>query len=182
MDIFLVRHGKAEASWSESSDPGLSEIGVQQARDAAALLSPQISADTQLWSSPLRRAIETARPLALIMRRAVRENSAFREIPTPVPLEKRQEWLRLFMQQQWSDQGPSLLAWRSAILQQLLELRRPAVVFTHFLVINAVVGHVLDRATTRCFWPANGSITRFRHTGTGLVLVDLGEEMVTAVN
>jgi len=38
MDIFLVRHGEAAASWGESPDPGLSELGRRQAEVAAALL------------------------------------------------------------------------------------------------------------------------------------------------
>jgi len=35
ISIYLVRHGEAAASWGESSDPGLSELGWQQAEDAA---------------------------------------------------------------------------------------------------------------------------------------------------
>ena len=100
MDIYLVRHGEAAASWEESPDPGLSELGRQQAEVAAALLEREITVETQLWSSPLRRALETAVPLARIMRQAVREEEAFREVPAPVPLVQRQTWLRQFMQQQ----------------------------------------------------------------------------------
>jgi len=182
MDIFLVRHGEAAASWEESPDPGLSELGRQQAEVAAALLERDITVETQLWSSPLRRAVETAGPLARIMRQAVREEEAFREVPAPVPLVQRQTWLRQFMQQLWHEQAEDLLAWRTAALNQLLTLQQPAVVFTHFLVINAIVGQVLDRDQTLCFWPANGSITRLRHHGTRLELVMLGEEITTRVN
>ncbi len=182
MNIFLVRHGEAAASWGESPDPGLSALGIQQAEAAAAALKQHVSDDTVLWSSPLQRAVETAGPLARIMRRAVREDEAFREIPAPVPLVQRQTWLRQFMQQQWHEQGEGLIAWRTAVLHQLLALQHPAVVFTHFLVINAVVGHVLACDETRCFWPANGSITRFRHNGVKLELISLGEELTTLVN
>jgi len=182
MDIFLVRHGEAAASWEESPDPGLSELGFQQAELAAALLEREIAEETQLWSSPLRRAIETASPLAKIIRQAVREHEAFREIPAPVPLAQRQTWLRKFMQQQWHEQGEDLLAWRTAALKQLLMLRQPAVVFTHFLVINAIVGQLLDSDKTLCFWPANGSITRLRYHGKRLELIMLGEEITTRVN
>jgi broad specificity phosphatase PhoE len=182
MDVFLVRHGEAAASWGESPDPGLSELGRQQADVAAASLGQEITEGTQIWSSPLRRAVETAGPLARIMRQTVREDEAFREIPAPVPLVRRQIWLRQFMQQQWHEQEEGLIAWRTAALSRLLGLRRPAVVFTHFLVINAVVGQVLARDETLCFWPANGSITRLRHHGTGLELIQLGEEITTLVN
>ena len=182
MDIFLVRHGEAAASWEESPDPGLSELGRQQAEVAAALLEREITVETQLWSSPLRRAVETAGPLARVMRQVVREDEAFREIPAPVPLIQRQTWLRQFMQQQWHEQAEDLLAWRTAALNQLLTLQQPAVVFTHFLFINAIVGQVLDRDETLCFWPANGSITRLRHHGNSLELIMLGEEITTRVN
>jgi len=182
MDIFLVRHGEAAASWAESSDPGLSATGVRQAADLAAMLVQQISAETRLWSSPLRRAVETARPLATMMRQAVREDAAFREVPAPVPLAQRQEWLRQFMQERWCEQEADVLTWRTTILQQLRAIQPPAVVFTHFLVINAVVSHVLGSASTLCFWPANGSVTRFRLNGTDLELVEFGEEMITPVN
>jgi broad specificity phosphatase PhoE len=182
MDIFLVRHGEAAASWSESADPGLSEIGRQQAENAAVFLEQRISNDAELWSSPLRRALDTAVPLSRSIRKTVHEDPAFREIPSPVPLAERQAWLRNFMQQQWHEQSEDLIGWRAAALQQLLALQRPAVVFTHFLVINAVVGAILNRVETLCVWPSNGSITHLRHYGKSLELITLGEEMTTRVN
>ena len=99
-----------------------------------------------------------------------------------MPLAERQVWLRQFMQQQWVEQGDELIAWRAATLQRLLALTQPAVIFTHFLVINAVVGQLLDRPETLCVWPANGSITRLRHNGTSLELLALGDQIETTVN
>jgi probable phosphoglycerate mutase len=184
MDIFLVRHGEAAASWGESPDPGLSDLGRQQAQDAADQLQQQLVLvkEAQLISSPLQRALETAVPLSRALRQPVQEDTAFREIPSPVPLAERQAWLRQFMQQQWHEQTEDLEAWRREALRQLQEFRQPAVVFTHFLVINAVVGQVLGRPQTLCFWPANGSITHLRRNGTELELVALGKELETRVN
>ena len=31
MKIFLIRHGEAAQSWDQSADPGLSELGKEQA-------------------------------------------------------------------------------------------------------------------------------------------------------
>lgn len=182
MDIFLVRHGEAAASWGEAPDPGLSALGRQQAEEAAAALRQHVGRDTLLISSPLQRALETAAPLARQLQQAVQADAVFREIPSPVPLAQRQAWLRRFMQQQWAEQGDDLKAWRQSALERLLALRQPAVVFTHFLVINAVVGQLLDRTETLCFWPDNGSITRLRHTGSSLEVVARGSEMATRVN
>lgn len=182
MDIYLVRHGEAAASWSDSPDPGLSALGWQQARETAALIQPQLNSDVLLLTSPLLRARQTAEPLANALGLEVEQIPEFREIPAPVPLEQRQAWLRHFMQQQWDVQGDDLIAWRTACMRQLSTLEQPAVVFTHFLVINAVVGQILGRAETLCFWPANGSVTRLRNTGSGLELLELGQEMATIVN
>ncbi|CAA0096996.1 2,3-bisphosphoglycerate-dependent phosphoglycerate mutase [Halioglobus japonicus] len=183
MDIFLVRHGEAAASWGELPDPGLSDLGRQQAEAAAQKLQQQLGEDGALLiSSPLQRAVETAAPLSTLRQNRVQIDEAFREIPSPVPLAQRQAWLRQFMQQQWHEQAEDLNVWRSRALQQLLELRESAVIFTHFLVINAVVGQLLERPETLYFWPANGSITHLRHNGTDLELVALGQELKTKVN
>ena len=37
--IYLVRHGQAETGWTTQQDPGLSDLGRQQARAAAQALS-----------------------------------------------------------------------------------------------------------------------------------------------
>jgi broad specificity phosphatase PhoE len=182
MDIFLVRHGEAAASWGEAPDPGLSALGRQQAEEVAASLSQHIGRDTLLISSPLQRALETAAPLARGLQQAVQTDAVFREIPSPAPLPQRQAWLRQFMQQQWVEQDDDLKTWRRFALERLLALRQPAVVFTHFLVINAVVGQVLERPETLCFWPDNGSITRLRHNGSSLEVVACGREMTTHIN
>jgi broad specificity phosphatase PhoE len=182
MEIFLVRHGEAAAAWGQSSDPGLSELGVRQAESVAETLLPQLPANTALLSSPLARARETAIPLAEALEQPVLVDEVFSEVPAPVPLPQRQAWLRQFMQQRWPGQPVSLTRWRDRAVAELLEQRQPAVVFTHFLLINAIVGRVLQRPEILCFWPDNGSITRLRHTGKALELISLGREMETAVN
>ena len=86
MDIYLVRHGEAAASWGQSADPGLSELGQQQAEQAASHLLATVPQDLQLISSPLARALETAQPLARALGKPITRNDIFREIPAPVPL------------------------------------------------------------------------------------------------
>lgn len=183
MDIFLVRHGEAAASWSQSPDPGLSELGLQQAEEAARLLLPRLQrSTTALISSPLARARETAEPLSQALSQPVQIDEAFREIPSPAPLARRKDWLRQFMRERWETQPPELHEWRDRAVKQLLALCQPTVVFTHFLVLNAVVGELTGRGETLCFWPDNASVTRLRHTGHGLELVETGREMATVVN
>jgi broad specificity phosphatase PhoE len=182
MDIILVRHGEAAASWSTSADPDLSEAGRREAQQAADQIKQTLAPGSVLISSPLARARQTAEPLSQLALLPVKVDTTFREIPAPVPLPERQAWLRQFMQQHWPQQAPELQDWRAAILDRLMALEKPAVIFTHFLVINAVVGHVQGRSATLCCWPANGSVTRFRRSVNSLELVALGQEMQTTVN
>ena len=84
IDIYLVRHGEAAASWGQSPDPGLSELGHEQARNAAHALRPLLAgAEPALISSPLARALETAAPLAAELGLSVQVNEAFKEIQVP---------------------------------------------------------------------------------------------------
>lgn len=183
VDIYLVRHGEAAASWGQSPDPGLSELGHVQARDAARTLRSSLAgAALELISSPLTRTLETAAPLAAELGQSVRVNEAFQEIQAPVPLAERQTWLRQFMRERWDDQPESLHAWRERPLLELLALETTAVIFTHFLVINAVVGQIRGVESTLCCWPDNGSITHLRSTDNALELVALGAQMKTVVN
>ncbi|MEM1141543.1 MAG: histidine phosphatase family protein [Pseudomonadota bacterium] len=181
--VYLVRHGEANARWSESADPGLSELGKSQADQAAGELRQRIAdAQPRLISSPLARAQQTAEPLADLLQQDFVIDDRIREIPSPVPLSERQDWLRTFMTQHWSQQPPELHHWRDQILEALLEQTADAVLFTHFLVINAVVGACGERDETLVVWPANASITELEVVGDQIIVKQLGEQMRSVVN
>ena len=57
MDIYLVRHGEAAASWAQATDPGLSEFGHEQARAAARLLRPRLAARADRPRSNSQRVV-----------------------------------------------------------------------------------------------------------------------------
>ncbi len=65
MDLFLVRHGQPD--WAPGkvarTDPDLTEIGTEQAKRVAHRLAYLDRVD-ELWSSTLRRAAQTAEPVA----------------------------------------------------------------------------------------------------------------------
>ena len=180
--IYLVRHGEASAHWGQSADPGLSVSGRQQARNAALFLASRLDPGAQLVSSPLARARQTANPLSVLTGRDVIVLKAYGEIPAPVPLAQRREWLRAFMEKSWQGQDETLTAWREALLAEIYATQHPAAIFTHFLVINTVVGHILGTHRTLSFWPDNASVTELRLADGELEIVSLGREMDTVVN
>ena len=109
--IYLVRHGEASAHWTDATDPGLSMLGNEQARTVAKRLAPL--GPLTIATSPLRRARETAAPLATAWQTAARIVAAVAEIPSPdIPIGERSTWLTRLMQGSWSSTDSVLHAWR----------------------------------------------------------------------
>ena len=179
--VHLVRHGEAAASWDTAPDPALSEDGARQAAEVGALLSKGSRA--ALWSSPLRRARETAQPLADAWAAAVRIEDRVRELPSAgVPMDSRRSWLKAVMQARWDAVDAPLLAWRDEAWRALCAVEHDVVVFTHFMVINAIVSLATEDARTVCFEPDYCSVTTFSLGDGGLRLETLGRERPTLIN
>ena len=186
MDIFLVRHGAAASTWTESADPGLSDLGHQQAAASAIELAPKLPDSVGLISSPLLRARETATPLSGKLGLDVEVIEAFREIPAPVELPYRQQWLKSIMKERWSDQDVAIRQWQESIVESLHDLGNATVVYTHFMVLNSIVAHAQRLDQVVCFLPDNASVTHIRigratDTGGSIELVEKGREIPTAV-
>ncbi len=81
-EILLVRHGQsannALAEQLRIPDPGLTEIGSQQASALAAWLTEHTL--THLYCSPFLRSLETTRPLAEVTQLSVRVRSDLFEV------------------------------------------------------------------------------------------------------
>ncbi len=182
MTIFLIRHGEAAAHWGSDPDPGLSEAGRIEAEGAASALGARIPGDAHIITSPLKRAQETAAPLAGRLGVEARIDETFREIPSPVPFEERRDWLRAFMAETWDDQPALLLNWRRALLDRLAELEGPVAIFTHFMVINVVIGVSLGETRTLVRRPDYVSVTEVALENGVLRLVSEGRQMETTVN
>jgi len=52
IDLVFVRHGEAAHSWGEHTDPGLSELGKQQAEHAAFSLTGSVPSELVFDLSP----------------------------------------------------------------------------------------------------------------------------------
>ena len=179
--LHLIRHGEAAASWQQNPDPGLSEQG----RGQAVSLVPDLSLQPldHLVSSPLRRAQETAAPLAAARQLPVIIERAFREIPTPplIALENRLAWLKSCAHQTGGEADPVVLEWRDDILQALQSLDGQVVIFTHFMVMNMVLGHLRGVDQLVCYQPDYCSILSLQKTGTRLQLLNVGRQALRPV-
>ena len=76
IEVLLVQHGEKVRS---PGDPGLTATGRQQAAAVAAWLSTNRSDIESIWASPLRRARETAGPIAAALELDVQTDARLRE-------------------------------------------------------------------------------------------------------
>jgi broad specificity phosphatase PhoE len=176
--LYLVRHGKAAASWAEDFDPGLDGLGKAQAKGVARALAHLGPLDVIV--SPLLRAQETGKPLAEIWDCTHGTEERVGEIPSPTTnLTGRAQWLQGVMGERWSNLDEGLQSWRHGVIEALLALDVDTVVFTHFIAINVAVGAARGDDRVVCFWPDNGSITLVEANGSSLSLIERGDEPVT---
>lgn len=178
--LHLVRHGQAAAGWGEDRDPGLDEQGRAQAGDLTEHLAAR--RPMPILSSPLRRAQQTAAPLAYRWGVEPVVEPRVGEIPSPTSdLAERSAWLRNALSSRWADLGPAVVAWRSQLLSALFALPTDTVVFSHFVAINAVVAAASDDEALIVFAPANASCTLVDIEAGRLSVVELGRQADSAI-
>jgi 2,3-bisphosphoglycerate-dependent phosphoglycerate mutase len=75
-DLILVRHGQTDGNvarrWQGWSDYPLNAVGLRQAEQVAVRLADQKAHIQAIYSSPLRRAYETAKPISAALGLPVR--------------------------------------------------------------------------------------------------------------
>ena len=189
--LFLVRHGEATQGWT-SKDPPLSDLGKSQALSLAPFIDKIDLNKVDLVSSPLTRCKETANLALSKYKQEVEINDIFRELPSPIAdLEKRVIWLRRVLPLTWpellSDEetiasGVDLNEWREKIIDKIYSLKNDTIIFTHFVVINNIIGHIMSSEKIVNFQPANCSVTEIKLLKNQLQLIKLGKSLETKVN
>lgn len=178
--LYLVRHGRAAASWEADHDPGLDAHGREQARSAADVLARR--GPLPLVVSPMARTRETAAALAKAWSVEPRVEPRVSEIPAPTEaLAERGDWLRDIAARRWPELDDALQRWRGEVLDALRELSEDSVVVTHFIAINAAVGAASEDDRVVSFHPEHCSVTVLRSGEGGLTLVQRGAEGETRV-
>jgi broad specificity phosphatase PhoE len=181
--LYMVRHGRAEAGFGESMDPGLDALGREQAETVAHKLKG--IEPLQILTSPLARTQQTAAPLAKLWNRTPVIESAVAEIPSPkgVTLEQRVIWLRKLMAGSWRGVTPDLAMWREHCIATVTATPSDTVIFSHYVAINVIAGAAIGDDRVVVFSPDNCSVTVFETDGETLRLVEKGHEAsLTKVN
>jgi len=180
MELLLIRHGlplRVENEDGQAADPALSELGREQAERLAEWLAPEpIDA---LYASPLRRALETAAPLARAKQLEVVVEPGVIEFDwrsqTYIPLEEIKAadpaaWRELVTGGLYA--GIDIDAFhRTAVASLESIVARHAgcrvAVVCHGGVINAFAAHVLGLDAHLFFDPVYSGINRFLAASDG---------------
>jgi probable phosphoglycerate mutase len=178
--LYLIRHGQAEHNLDPSAgdDAALTQVGREQARRLAARLARQ-GVDA-IYSSTMRRAIETAEAVAQAVGMEIRVQEGLQEVDVQtaeqtVILEgaEAEELRERFLADPTWDVLPGAedrLSFRRRVVDAIDHIvaeqpgRRVAVV-CHGFVIQTYVAHALRLDTDFPFYPFNSSITSIRALG-----------------
>ncbi|MDE0659244.1 MAG: phosphoglycerate mutase family protein [Gammaproteobacteria bacterium] len=180
--ILLVRHGQAAAGFGSHRDPGLDDVGRAQAEAVAEEVAARFEAPVPIYSSPLKRAQETAAPLARKWGSEVILEPRVAEIPSPTEdLRERARWLRGVMAGKWTELQKELLRWRQEMIDCVLGFETDTVVVCHFIAINVVVGAATGAEELIVFRPDNASVADIGTDSGTLELIALGDESDTRV-
>lgn len=175
MELLLIRHALPvrvdEGAVDGPADPALSELGVAQAHALAEWLAgEQIDA---VWSSPMRRALETAAPLAerlgldIVVDRGLAEYD--RDAASYIPIEE----LKAANDPRWYQLPERPEQFAAEVVEAVERViaahpgQRVAVV-CHGGVVNAFAGHVLGITDPLFFLPAYTSISRVLASSGGV--------------
>ena len=179
--VRLVRHGRAAAGWDTDPDPGLDELGIEQAQTVGEDLRRAEAA--VVLTSPMRRCIETSAYYAGPAGVDVIVDAAVTEIPAPLGVEMagRADWLRRVMVGKWSELDERYATYRNSVVERVRKCHDGTIVFSHFVAINAVIGAALgdDRLVIRRL--GNCSVTTMEVIDGEISLIEGGREADTLV-
>jgi probable phosphoglycerate mutase len=187
MQLYMIRHGQSYVNlkdWEGGNvDAGLTELGQQQAEALAEWLPTQLEEIDILYCSTMKRARETAEPLARVYNLTPQFDDRLREIGNnrfdhvPWPSDDLPEYGQVWGSERpfhsitpEREGGESLMHFRVRVgvfLEDLTDKHpeQTVVVVCHGGVIETVYDHLFNIGPwRRCeVWSRNTSITRFEH-------------------
>lgn len=194
MRFFIIRHGETpwnvQGRFQGRNDIPLNERGLEQARAAAKALKG-VSFDA-LWSSPLSRALETARAVAQNRSQEVRTHPGLLEISHGLwegllASDVEERWPGVL--ERWHTaphtvampDGETLLEVQKRTLQALEDIRQAGgeqvLIAAHDAVIKVLLCAWMEMPL-HCFWRfqvGNGSLTLVEDSPTGPRMTLMGD-------
>lgn len=176
MELLLIRHALPvridEGQHGGPADPHLAPAGVEQAKALARWLEQE--AIDAVWSSPMKRAVETAAPLAHTLGLSIEVEEGLaeydRDATSYIPIEE----LKAANDPRWLEVPEQPEHFQRVVVDTVEGIvaahpRQRVAVVCHGGVINAYAAHVLgiDPANPLFFLPHYTSISRIFAASSG---------------
>lgn len=181
--LWLVRHGRAAAGWNVDPDPDLDDVGCEQAARVADRLAAEVGSVSVL-TSPLLRCRSTASAIAARIGVEPVVCPEIAEIPSPagVAMADRAEWLHQAMLGTWAQLGAPYVTYRDEVVRFVQRCEADAILVTHFVAINAVIGTIVGNDQLMHSRLDNCSVTIIERNNDGsLRLIAGGDEADTLI-
>jgi broad specificity phosphatase PhoE/predicted kinase len=161
-DVWLTRHGESEFNvlGRIGGDSPLSEAGRAYARTLAGVVRERIGSDVVVWTSTMRRTLETAETMGLSCRawRALDEIDAgvcdgltYAEIADRLPHEYDARQMDKFRYRYPRGESYQDVIQRlEPVIFELERERRPVLVIGHQAVLRALYAYMMDRPPLEC--------------------------------
>ncbi|HET8621150.1 MAG TPA: histidine phosphatase family protein [Acidimicrobiales bacterium] len=175
MELLLVRHARPlrVENGDVPADPPLSSLGHRQVAALATWLAdPAADPVDAVYTSPLRRAVETAAPLAAALGLEPRADAALTEYDAEalayIPIEE----LQAAGDPRWREVPPDIETFQARVMDGVDRLcaahptQRVALV-CHGGVINVIVASVLGLGAQMLFLPGYTSVSRILVASSG---------------
>ena len=183
INIILIRHGEASAAWGDDPDPVLSQLGENQAIELIDNNELLFLENYHFISSPKSRALMTAAPLAKKYNKDVEINAVFSEIPSNgIELKNKKNWLTEIIKMDLINLPNEVNDWRSELTKQILSIKRDTIIFSHFMVINALIAELTNNKNLLCFYPDYTSVTKIIMNNNKVEEFYIGGERKTPIN
>ena len=183
INLLLVRHGEAAESWGNHPDPNLSKLGIKQSASLVNNEMLKLLDSYSFVSSPKLRAKMTAEPLIKKFNKELIINDAYSEIPSnDIDKSQKKTWLTEVMNTEIRDLPDFVVNWRDNIIKNSLNISQNTIIFTHFMVINALIGSLLKKNMLMYFYPNYASVTKIILKNKKVKSISLGDEKKTIIN
>ena len=106
-------------------------------------------------------------------------------------MNKRVDWLKRVLPLNWEElekdkesklSNIDYYLWRKKIISKIISFKNETVIFTHFVVINNVIGKITNSKKVINFYPDNCSITEIGIENNKMELIKLGNNSISKVN
>lgn len=183
MQLLLVRHAlPLRSEHGQGSDPELADEGHQQAQRLPDALARYPIA--RVLSSPQRRAIQTAEPVAAVRGLPVEIDDRLAEYDRDLPLYVPIEHLRTEMPEEWArmaqgklpsavDEGAFVARITAAVADVVAaaDSEDTVAIFSHGGVVNVLLHQILGTQKMLSFPIDYVSVTRLLHSRSGITTV-----------